>query len=796
MAITFAGNTFTVAANTLLTGTGTITSTATTVNLGAFNVPATLVTGVGTSFTTQLVVGSLISPTALAGIVVHSIISNTSVIGFRSDNTNNVLLIATATAFQTQAPNTWADLLAAVALQAATVAQANTLAINFVASFLTINNNTVLIVNDAVSITFGNSAGFRLNNNNGTIIFRNGGSLTYTGNAGNSFFNGFLNVWNGELVYQLHAPAINNARLDFFSPSAKSNGISAINLIYSNADAIQSFVPVGTGAAGPYTTAFGIIATTDTLVFKDNVQLTFNTHYTVAFGAGSVAVVTLTAAGQALAPTTPTRIIVQSTTMRVFYFTHLEPLAGKFGILKFTNNTSLPATGINTSGINVQFGNGTYANVTLPSRTSTFGVLQFLFVYLARSGGQTILTTPTIPGSVLTIAGDGGSSNTTARLINEKWPDLAVGTVGSLARDVSFPGGTVVSRIYTYTPGTLFNAGNPVYLRIANNIGNAAINGAVTSNTPIELIWQTFSAPTNVTTNFGPFALIARRANMPEITESFTPVVPIVFSNPLETDLYFTSDASTQTGISAVNNATKTVTIDAGTTLTIDTRYDFLKHYLTQNLTVTNFLSPNGTVLSYLLGWSDVVNGTSNSGTKLVTTSTTGTVTIGAGGLVNHAFIDANQVGFITAEGSSGNTVELRNTSTNAVIRSRTGDGLITVAPADVGVAVYLARISGGNVIGSSVLTPVTLIAGDNGIVTLYFGNAVQVAQATRIELLPTLAQMEASTIIAKEVTVGALTVLVQALPQTGDVLDANIVKVNDIFVDGVGSQNDPWGPV
>jgi hypothetical protein len=36
----------------------------------------------------------------------------------------------------------------------------------------------------------------------------------------------------------------------------------------------------------------------------------------------------------------------------------------------------------------------------------------------------------------------------------------------------------------------------------------------------------------------------------------------------------------------------------------------------------------------------------------------------------------------------------------------------------------------------------------------------------------------------------------IDALPQPGDVFDANIVKVNDIFIDGVGTQSDPFGPV
>jgi hypothetical protein len=31
---------------------------------------------------------------------------------------------------------------------------------------------------------------------------------------------------------------------------------------------------------------------------------------------------------------------------------------------------------------------------------------------------------------------------------------------------------------------------------------------------------------------------------------------------------------------------------------------------------------------------------------------------------------------------------------------------------------------------------------------------------------------------------------------QVGDVVDSNIIKVNDIFVDGTGTRTDPWGPI
>jgi hypothetical protein len=65
----------------------------------------------------------------------------------------------------------------------------------------------------------------------------------------------------------------------------------------------------------------------------------------------------------------------------------------------------------------------------------------------------------------------------------------------------------------------------------------------------------------------------------------------------------------------------------------------------------------------------------------------------------------------------------------------------------------------------------------------------------------PTLAQIEGSTILAKEATLAdkASQASVTALGtpmQAGEVVDANIVKVNDVFIDGVGTQADPFGPV
>jgi hypothetical protein len=65
----------------------------------------------------------------------------------------------------------------------------------------------------------------------------------------------------------------------------------------------------------------------------------------------------------------------------------------------------------------------------------------------------------------------------------------------------------------------------------------------------------------------------------------------------------------------------------------------------------------------------------------------------------------------------------------------------------------------------------------------------------------PTLVQIEASTVLAKEATLASkssqasVTALGNPI-QAGAVVDANIIKVNDVFVDGSGTKADPWGPV
>jgi len=70
------------------------------------------------------------------------------------------------------------------------------------------------------------------------------------------------------------------------------------------------YAPSGAGGAGPYAFTFEILANTDIAVFKDDVLLTLTTHYTVTINANGTGSVTITAAGLALAPVSPTQYAI------------------------------------------------------------------------------------------------------------------------------------------------------------------------------------------------------------------------------------------------------------------------------------------------------------------------------------------------------------------------------------------------------------------------------------------------------------------------------------------------------
>jgi hypothetical protein len=70
------------------------------------------------------------------------------------------------------------------------------------------------------------------------------------------------------------------------------------------------YAPSGAGGAGPYAFTFEILANTDIAVYKDDTLLTLTTHYTVTINANGTGSVTITAAGLALAPVSPTQYAI------------------------------------------------------------------------------------------------------------------------------------------------------------------------------------------------------------------------------------------------------------------------------------------------------------------------------------------------------------------------------------------------------------------------------------------------------------------------------------------------------
>ena len=70
------------------------------------------------------------------------------------------------------------------------------------------------------------------------------------------------------------------------------------------------YSPTGAGGAGPYSFTFEILAAGDIAVYKDDVLLTLTTHYTVSIASNGTGTVTITSAGLALAPASPTQYAI------------------------------------------------------------------------------------------------------------------------------------------------------------------------------------------------------------------------------------------------------------------------------------------------------------------------------------------------------------------------------------------------------------------------------------------------------------------------------------------------------
>ena len=78
----------------------------------------------------------------------------------------------------------------------------------------------------------------------------------------------------------------------------------------SNVTRRQVYAPSGSGGIGPYAFTFEILANTDIAVYKDDTLLTLTTHYTVTINANGTGSATITSAGLALAPVSPTQYAI------------------------------------------------------------------------------------------------------------------------------------------------------------------------------------------------------------------------------------------------------------------------------------------------------------------------------------------------------------------------------------------------------------------------------------------------------------------------------------------------------
>jgi len=214
-------------------------------------------------------------------------------------------------------------------------------------------------------------------------------------------------------------------------------------------------------------------------------------------------------------------------------------------------------------------------------------------------------------------------------------------------------------------------------------------------------------------------------------------------------------------------------------------------------VTVTGTLTYNTNTDTSITFTNCTIGTVQNSGTGLVTiTPTNSTVTTYTDAEIN--YLDSS----LTATGITSATIYPseadRDANTNAgptfssILNFKLGS---TVSGVVMSGTVYL-RV---NVSGVTLLVQITLVLGENELDLGVQGqlSAINGAVATK----PTLAQIEASTVLAKESTLAtkASQTSVTALGtpmQVGEVVDANIIKVNDILIDGAGTQADPFGPV
>lgn len=198
-------------------------------------------------------------------------------------------------------------------------------------------------------------------------------------------------------------------------------------------------------------------------------------------------------------------------------------------------------------------------------------------------------------------------------------------------------------------------------------------------------------------------------------------VNPVLLTQFMAVDAYYTNDGSAYTGIS-VNATTKVITLSSSHT--IDRIYDYLKYWLTQNMDVANMLSPSGTELELLSTWTIVGLELATVGTKLKsikvgsTATANGAFTISVIGNVTQDtptnLSGITITGNLTYNQATNIAIDYTNTSVTGTV-SNSGAGIVSITPygtstvGTVGTNVVVTPIPviltiGGIVIGSDVV--------------------------------------------------------------------------------------------
>jgi hypothetical protein len=186
-----------------------------------------------------------------------------------------------------------------------------------------------------------------------------------------------------------------------------------------------------------------------------------------------------------------------------------------------------------------------------------------------------------------------------------------------------------------------------------------------------------------------------RRKDLDEATYSQNmATAPVLLTQFMATDVYYTADASAYTGIT-VNSGAKTITLTSAHT--IDRVYDYLKYWLTQNMDVSNMLAPSGKELELLSTWTVINLEWLTAGTKLTSIKVGANATAGGAfsvsitGNVNQdtptSLNGASITGTLTYNTNSPASITYTNCTIGTI--KNDGSGIVTVTSVNSDVTTY-----------------------------------------------------------------------------------------------------------